>query len=76
MRLISLALLLGTAALSGAQSLKEDKNPKKENTYFNNIMVPPLLELTPSNWDEEMKLTKFLLVKHYRCVPVPPCHRP
>lgn len=38
----------------------------RENTYFNAKKVPPLLELTPDNWDAEMKLSRWLFVKHYR----------
>jgi protein disulfide-isomerase len=64
MRFSLLALLAGSATLAGAQSFKGKKT--KEPTVFNSIEVPPLLELTPTNWEEEIKKSKFLFVKHYR----------
>ncbi|KFA67717.1 hypothetical protein S40285_00964 [Stachybotrys chlorohalonatus IBT 40285] len=63
MRFSLLALLAGSATLAGAQSFKGKKT--KEPTVFNSIEVPPLLELTPTNWEEEIKKSKFLFVKHY-----------
>jgi protein disulfide-isomerase len=66
MRLLSLALLAGAAVLGRAQKLSLENDPKKENTYFDGQRVPPLLELTPTNWDEEVNQTRFLMIKHYR----------
>jgi protein disulfide-isomerase len=68
MRFLSLALLASAAILGRAQKMSLENDPKKENTYFDGKKVPPLLELTPSNWDEEVNQTKFLMVKHYRLV--------
>lgn len=75
MRLSSLAwgLLLGAAARTGAQEddyddeIPEDKS--LETTTFDDIKVPPMLELTPDNFETEIKKSKYMLVKHYRCVP-------
>lgn len=66
MRLSPLALLAGAWALARAQSLTEEDDPKKENTYFNSIKVPPLLELSPANWEAETSQTRWMMVKHYR----------
>lgn len=66
MRRSLLALVAGATAFVGAQSLSKDPDTTKENTYFNLLKVPPLLELTPKNWEAELKKTKFLVVKHYR----------
>ena len=54
MRFLSLALLAGAAVLGSAQKMSLEDDPKKENTYFDAKRVPPLLELTPSNWEEEV----------------------
>jgi protein disulfide-isomerase len=62
MRLSSLAILAGWAARGLAE---EEANPVKPST-FNGKTVPPLKELTPANWEEEIKKNKFLMVKHYR----------
>ncbi len=64
MRLFNLSLLFGAAALVAADSL-DDEEPR-EATVFNGQTVPPLLELTPDNWEKEHKASKYLLVKHYR----------
>jgi hypothetical protein len=46
---------------------KSDIKPKaQQSTTFNDIEVPPMTELTPSNWDETTSTVKHLLVKHYR----------
>jgi protein disulfide-isomerase len=66
MRLSPFALLAGVSALARAQSLDKDAVPNKENTVFNGISVPPLLELTPATFDAELKRSKFMMVKHYR----------
>jgi protein disulfide-isomerase len=62
MRLSPLAILAGVAARGLAE---EETNPVKPST-FNGKTVPPLKELTPANWEEEIKKSKFLMVKHYR----------
>lgn len=68
MRLSPFALLAGAVALAQAQSLSfgKDAASAKKSTTFNGVTVPPLLELNPSNFDDEMKQTKYLMVKHYR----------
>lgn len=75
MRLSSLAwgLLLGAVARVAAQDddfedeeIPEDKS--LETTTFDGKLVPPILELTPSNWDTEIRKSRYMLVKHYRCV--------
>lgn len=70
MRLASLALFLSAAVLGSAQAVGSETydNPDRENTYFNNKRVPPILELTADNFEKEVKLTKFLVVKYYRYV--------
>ncbi|KAK3905553.1 thioredoxin-like protein [Staphylotrichum tortipilum] len=65
MRLFTLPLLLGAAALAVAESTDLDEEEVREATHFNGIKVPPMLELTPENWDKEYKASKYLLVKHY-----------
>lgn len=77
MRLSSLAwgLLLGATARVAAQDdFEDDEIPEDkslETTTFDGIKVPPMLELTPDNFDTEIKKSKYILVKHYRCVPGP-----
>ncbi len=66
MRLFTLPLLLGAAALVVAESTDLDEEETREATHFNGIKVPPMLELTPDNWEKEYKVSKYLLVKHYR----------
>ncbi|OTA59235.1 thioredoxin-like protein [Hypoxylon sp. EC38] len=67
MRLASLALFLSAAVLGTAQAIgaETSDSPDQENTYFNGKRVPPLLELTADNFDKEVKLSKFLVVKYY-----------
>jgi protein disulfide-isomerase len=65
MRFLNLSLLFGAAALVAADSFYDDEAPR-EATVFNGVTVPPMLELTPANWEEEHKVSKYLLVKHYR----------
>ena len=63
----SLSLFFGAAALAFAASgSTESEDPLQENTYFNQKMVPPMIELTPDNFEKEAKASKYLLVKHYR----------
>ncbi|KAF4587466.1 disulfide isomerase [Ophiocordyceps camponoti-floridani] len=66
MRLLALALVLGAAVPAWAQ----DGDPLPESTTFNSVTVPPLLDLTPSNWEQETKKSRWLVVKHYS----PYCH--
>ncbi|KAI1491657.1 thioredoxin-like protein [Biscogniauxia mediterranea] len=67
MRLRSLALWLSAAALGAAQLVGPgaDNIQDKENTYFNGKKVPPLLELTPDNFDKEVRSTKYMVVKYF-----------
>lgn len=69
MRFAPLATLTAAAALVKGQSLDPEAINAKKATVFNDIKVPPLMELTPSNFDEEINKTKFMLVKHYRYSP-------
>ncbi|KAK5998464.1 putative C3D6.13c-like protein [Cladobotryum mycophilum] len=70
MRLNSLSLLSGLAAIGLVRCAAAEEDDALKETYFDSIAVPPLLELTPSNWEEEAKKTKWLFVKHYS----PYCH--
>lgn len=66
MRIIPFTLLFGAATLTAASSPEiSDEDPAQENTYFNQKKVPPLLELTPDNWEKESRASKWLMVKHY-----------
>ncbi|KAI1158853.1 thioredoxin-like protein [Nemania serpens] len=67
MRLTVLALLLGAVSSGIAQAIGADTtdDPQKENTSFNGKRVPPLLELTSSNFEREVKASKFLVVKYF-----------
>ncbi|KAM0251135.1 hypothetical protein ACHAQJ_008305 [Trichoderma viride] len=68
MRLTSFTLLSGLAAfgLFGSSIAADDEDSKApENTYFDSLPVPPLIELTPDNFEKEANNTKWLLVKHY-----------
>ncbi|KAK1674779.1 thioredoxin [Colletotrichum godetiae] len=64
MRLSPLFLFLGSTLLSGVQAAEADKD-ERENTYFNSMKVPPILELTPDTFDKEVKASQFMLIKHY-----------
>jgi protein disulfide-isomerase len=68
MWLLNLSLLFGAAALAVADpsDVDADEDAPREATYFNGKKVPPMLELTPDNWAQESKASKYLLVKHYR----------
>lgn len=65
MRFSPLATLAGLSAFVLAD---EVKNPVSEPSVFNGKTVPPLLELTPANWEEQAKKNKFMMVKHFRYV--------
>ncbi|KAB5577925.1 thioredoxin-like protein, partial [Coniochaeta sp. 2T2.1] len=68
MRFSPFALLFGAATIAAAASAEDAET--QENTYFNGKKVPPMLELTESNWEKEINASKWLLVKHYS----PWCH--
>lgn len=65
MRLTSLALWLGASALTAAQAIGADKDGA-DHSVFNGKNVPPVMELTADNFDDEVKKTKFMVVKYYR----------
>jgi protein disulfide-isomerase len=64
MRLSPSIVLAGATLLFPTSALAKPK--PRVDTVFNSITVPPFLELTPTNWDEEIKKSKYILVKHYR----------
>lgn len=64
MRVSTLALLLSSAVAGWAQNTETDS--KNKGTTFNSQPVPPFLELTATTWDDEMKKSKYMVVKHYR----------
>jgi protein disulfide-isomerase len=66
MRLSPFALLTGAVALASAEILSETEEIKKEDTVSDGPAVPALLELTPTNWDTELKKTKYIFIKHFR----------
>jgi protein disulfide-isomerase len=68
MRLTSLALLFSAVTLGITQVIGADTtdDPEKEDTYFDGIRVPPLLELTADNFEDEAKASKFLVVKYFK----------
>ncbi|KAK7721042.1 hypothetical protein SLS64_001336 [Diaporthe eres] len=67
MRFSSLAwgLLLGATARVAAQDdFEDDEIPEDkslETTTFDGIKVPPMLELTPDNFETEIKKSKYML---------------
>lgn len=73
MRLTSLALCLAASAWGAAQAIgaESQNDPARESAYFNGKKVPPLLELTAENFDQEVRLSKFLVVKFFRCASYP-----
>jgi protein disulfide-isomerase len=66
MRLLPFTLLFGAATLAAAASASDDEATDQENTYFNGKKVPPMLELSESNWEQEVNNSKWLMVKHHR----------
>lgn len=63
-----LPLFLGAARLAVAASTTtttEAEDDVTEYTKFNDVSIPPLIELTPDNWEKESKASKWLMVKHY-----------
>ncbi|KAI1809314.1 thioredoxin-like protein [Poronia punctata] len=67
MRLPWLALLLSTATLGVAQAIGAETtdDAEVESTVFNGKTVPPLLEITSDSFDDQVKASKFLVVKYY-----------
>jgi protein disulfide-isomerase len=61
MRLATILTLLGASTLAHGKGKKAP-----EPTTFNGIEVPPLLELTPDNYDQELKDSTYVMVKHHR----------
>lgn len=64
-------LLLGAAARVTAQDDDFDDDEDIDEgppttTYFDGKAVPPMMELTPDNFDKEVNVSKYLLIKHYR----------
>lgn len=77
MRLTPFTLLSGFAAfgLLGSAAAADDEDSKAPaNTYFDSVAVPPLIDLTPDNWEKEVGKSKWLLVKHYRYSGPSPSH--
>ena len=66
MRLLPFTLLFGAATLATAVASTLSDPEEDDYTSFNGKTVPPLQELTPDNFDEEIKASKWLFVKHYR----------
>ena len=64
MRFSPFALLFGAATLAVVASAEDAE--AQEDTYFDGKKVPPMLELTESNYEKEINASKWLLVKHYR----------
>ncbi|KAM0432765.1 hypothetical protein ACHAPT_004467 [Fusarium lateritium] len=62
MRFSALAVLAGLTAFARAE---DSVNPVTDPTTFNGVSVPPLLELSPETWEQELKKNKFLMVKHF-----------
>ncbi|KAG5982638.1 hypothetical protein E4U55_001618 [Claviceps digitariae] len=67
MKLTVLSILASALALARAKPLGDSDTDKSapQGTVFNSKTVPPLLELTPTNWNDEVNKTKWLLVKNF-----------
>lgn len=65
MRLSSL-LFLGATALAASTIGKKKKGTEKEDTYFNGVKIPPMLQLTPDTFEPEIHRSKFMIIKHFR----------
>lgn len=76
MKLSSLVwgLLLAAVAQVVAEDAEDDDiipdDYSLQTTEFDGKKVPPILELTPDNFDKEIKGSKYMLVKLYRCAPI------
>lgn len=67
MRLLPLSLLFWAAsALAADVEYDEEEYPVLETTYFNGVAVPPLLDLTPQTWDQELNSSRWLMVKFFK----------
>lgn len=66
-------LLLGAVAHVVAEDVEDDDvipdDYSLQTTEFDGKKVPPILELTPDNFDKEIVGSKYMLVKLYRCAP-------
>lgn len=65
MKFSALSLLLGATSFVIAAVDTSDSD-KDERTTFNGEKVPPLFELTPDNFEKEVKASKWMFIKHYR----------
>ncbi|EHA52250.1 hypothetical protein MGG_06175 [Pyricularia oryzae 70-15] len=63
MRPFALSLWLGLTLVSAVAGVGSD--PSTEPTVFNDKTVPPMMELTPENFKEEIKAHKFIIVKNF-----------
>ena len=60
-------LLFGAAAFVwGKEATENEKDPERENTYFDGKKVPPILQLTPDDFEKQVNASKYMLIKHYR----------
>jgi protein disulfide-isomerase len=66
MRFLPLLFLLGASAVGPALAIDQDEDPSRENTYFDGVMVPPTLDLTPDTFEKEIKRSRWMVVKHFR----------
>ena len=68
MRAGILAFLACAVAFARADAISdtEAEDDVVASTKFNGQTVPPLLELTPDNWNDEVNKTRWLMIKHYR----------
>lgn len=68
MKIAFLTLFLGASARGLAQAInaKSQDDLTAKSTYFDGIQVPPLLELTTSNVENEFSQTKYMVVKYGR----------
>ncbi len=67
MRLFSALRLLGAVALGATAAIaKKDDSDDVASTTFDGIEVPPMLSLTPKNFEDQLNNTKVLVVKSYK----------
>lgn len=68
MRFFGLSIWLGltlVSAAAGAGSEATKKDASKEPSTFNDKTVPPMVELTPDNFDKVVKANKLIMIKLY-----------
>ncbi|KAK0701844.1 thioredoxin-like protein [Lasiosphaeria miniovina] len=67
MRLFNFALIFGAAVLATEVPLGDDGEDEapRENTYFNQKMVPPMQRLSADTWEQDRLASKWLMVKHF-----------